>query len=256
MKKLMICVMCLIGCITMFIPCTQYAKTPKRRTSPGTAIFVMATPQTEFETEEKHIVLKRPEIDLDMHIPQFKNLPQKETQKTLNQLLYETAKARKEQAILLAKSYNKDLLKDGLSPILFEYKETYSIIPTIKPYVTVETNRYQYDGGAHGINELSYINWDIDTNKELFLKDLFKSNVNYIPLVNKLITEEINRRTALGEYFFSGSDGFQTIQETQPFYINQAGDLIIVFNVYEIAPYASGPIYIRLSSMELAPYLN
>ncbi len=256
MKKIMICVMCFIGCVTILIPCTQYAKTSKKKTSPGTAIFVMATPQTQFEIEEKHIVFKRPEIDLDIRIPQFKNLPEKETQKTLNQLLYEAANARKQQAILLAKAYNQDLLKDGLSPILFEYKETYSIIPTIKPYLTVETDRYQYYGGAHGINELSYINWNIDTNKAISLGDLFKSNVNYIPLVNKLITEEINRRAALGEYFFSGSNGFQTIQETQSFYINKVGDLIIVFNVYEIAPYASGPIYIRLSSMELAPYLN
>ena len=156
----------------------------------------------------------------------------------------------------LAKEYNKDIIKDGLSPILFEYLETYSVISTIKPYLTIETNRYQYSGGAHGINELSYINWNTETNKQVYIGDLFKKDVDYLQLINTLVKEEISRRSALGEYFFSGSDGFQTIQQTQSFYINKEGDLMIVFNVYEIAPYASGPIYIKLPLMKLAPYLN
>lgn len=256
MKKILIRAMCFIWCTAMLVPCTQYAKTTKRKTSPGTAIFVMATPQAEPIAEEQRIIIKKPEIHLDIRIPQFKNMQNEAVQKKLNHLLYKEANERKKQVVQLANEYNKDMIKDGLSPILFEYIETYTVIPTIKPYLTIETNSYQYSGGAHGINELSYINWNLETNKQVYIGDLFKNDVNYLQLVNALVKEEINRRIALGEYFFSGSDGFQTIRETQPFYFNKDGDLIIVFNVYEIAPYASGPIYINLSLTKLAPYLN
>ena len=252
----MICALCFIGCFTMLTASTQQAKTAKKKTSPGTAIFVMATPQIEPVIYEKHIVIERPEIHLDIRIPQFKDLPNGVSVKKLNYLLYKEANERKDGALGLAKEYNKDMLKDGLSPILFEYIETYSVISTIKPYLTIETNRYQYSGGAHGINELSYINWNTETNQQMAIGDLFKQNVDYLQLVNMLVKEEINRRSAQGEYFFSGSDGFESIRETQPFYINREGDLIIVFNVYEIAPYASGPIYIKLPLMKLVPYLN
>lgn len=256
MKKIMIKAMCFIGCVTMLIPYTQYAKSTHKRTSPGTAIFVMAIPQTEPEIEEKHIVVQKPEIHLEMRIPQFKNLQDHTAQKNLNHLLYTEAHTRKKQILQLAKQYNKDLIQDGLAPIVFEYTETYSIIPTIMPYYTVEINQYQYSGGAHGISELSYINWNAETNKLVQISDLFKKDVDYKQLVNTLVKEEINRREVNGEFFFSGSDGFQSIQENQPFYIDTNGDLIIVFNVYEIAPYASGAIYIRLLSSKLAPYLN
>lgn len=256
MKKMMICAMCFIGCVTMFVPSTHYVKANPKKTSPGTAIFVMAIPQIEPTIEEKRIIIKRPEIHLDIRIPQFKNMQDEANLKKLNQLLYKQANERKQQMFELAKEYNKDIIKDGLSPILFEYLETYSVISTIKPYLTIETNRYQYSGGAHGINELSYINWNTETNKQVYIGDLFKKDVDYLQLINTLVKEEISRRSALGEYFFSGSDGFQTIQQTQPFYINKEGDLMIVFNVYEIAPYASGPIYIKLPLMKLAPYLN
>ena len=124
------------------------------------------------------------------------------------------------------------------------------------PYYSIELHKYQYSGGAHGYNELSYINLNQETNQLILLKDLFKPNVNYIGISNELINQEIAQRRMSGEFFYSGSEGFQTIKEKQLFFINENGEIVIVFNEYEIAPYASGPIYIKLSKNKLQDYLK
>ena len=92
------------------------------------------------------------------------------------------------------------------------------------------------------------------TPPEIPLEDLFKEQVDYISIINEFVHQEIERRRLNGEFFFTGSDGFQTISMNQPFFINKNGDLVIVFNVYEIAPYASGAIYITIPADKISPY--
>ena len=42
--------------------------------------------------------------------------------------------------------------------------------------------------------------------------------------------------------FLDDKSGFKGVKEDQSFYINQNGNLVIVFGLYEIAPYSSGII--------------
>ena len=248
--------MYLIFCLMMCIPNIQYAKNAKSSRTPGTAIFVMATNEQNLIVNDKTFNVQNDGLKLNVHVPQFENLPNKDFQKQLNDTLLKEAKKRKKDMIALAKSYNKDFIQYGLTPVPFEYIETFSIIPSVYPYYTIELYKYQYSGGAHGISELSYINLNQQTSQLIRLKDLFKEQVDYIAVINEQVRQEIMRRQALGEFFFTGSDGFQTIKENQPFFINKDGNLVIVFNVYEIAPYASGAIYITINLNNLAPYLK
>lgn len=248
--------MYLIFCLMMCIPSIQYAKTTKNTRTPGTAIFVMATVEETPSVSDKNFNVQKYGLNLDMHIPQFNNLSDKVFEKQLNTRLIKEAIARKKEIINLAKSYNQDMIQDGLEPVPFEYIETFSVIPSIQPFYVVELYKYQYSGGAHGISELNYINLNLEENKMVTLADLFKENVDYIPLINESVRQEINRREQLGEFFFTGSDGFQTIKTNQPFLINKNGELVIVFNVYEIAPYASGAIYITIPLSHIRPYLK
>ncbi|MBE6023478.1 MAG: DUF3298 and DUF4163 domain-containing protein [Cellulosilyticum sp.] len=255
-KKNQVRAMYFIFCLMMCLPQMQYAKSAKNPRTPGTAIFVMATTQVSPSITDKTFTVKKDGLNLEMHIPQFSNLSNSDFEKQVNHYLLKEATKRKKAMIEMAKSYNKDFIKDGLTPIPFEYIETFSIIPTIYPYYTLELYQYQYSGGAHGISELSYINLNQEKNQLLNLADLFKEDVDYQSIVNELVKQEIERRQELGEFFFSGSDGFQSIGENRPFFINKDGDLVIVFNVYEIAPYASGPIYITIPRAKLIAYLK
>ena len=91
--------------------------------------------------------------------------------------------------------------------------------------------------------ERHYYNLNLDTDKEITLKDLLGDD--YINICNESIKKQIEQRMAEDEnnlYFgFGGDDtmqeaGFKTISDDTPFYINENGNPVIVFEKYEIAP--------------------
>lgn len=96
---------------------------------------------------------------------------------------------------------------------------------------------------AEAYNTSYYYNLDMKNEKEISLKELLGDD--YINTANASIKKQIEERTASDSSltYFDGSDGmegFTTIQPDTKFYINEAGNPVIVFDKYEIAPGAMG----------------
>ena len=90
---------------------------------------------------------------------------------------------------------------------------------------------------ASAYTEMYFYNIDIETGKNLNLRDVLGSN--YKEIVDEAIYEEIEERSKNPEniYFKKGEGGFEGIEnEYQKFYINSEGKVVIVFEKYEIAP--------------------
>lgn len=94
--------------------------------------------------------------------------------------------------------------------------------------------------------EAHYYNLDLATGKELTLKDLLGED--YVNICNQSIVAQIEKRLAEDTdnslvYWGFGSDaeepmieGFQSVDENTTFYINEAGNVVVTFEKYEIAP--------------------
>lgn len=95
--------------------------------------------------------------------------------------------------------------------------------------------------------ERHYYNLDLSTGKYLTLRDLLGED--YVALCNESIVAQIRQRIAEdeGQMFFGfGPDGeedeeldipgFTTVTDETKFYINGQGNVVIVFEKYEIAP--------------------
>jgi predicted secreted protein len=102
--------------------------------------------------------------------------------------------------------------------------------------LSLTVDYYQYTGGAHGITERRPYNIDLGTGQDLALKDLFTSNFDYRSVINKEISRQIDSNK---DMYFEGDMGFQGISEDQDYYL-QDDALVVVFQQYEIAPYAAG----------------
>lgn len=102
--------------------------------------------------------------------------------------------------------------------------------------LSLTVDYYQYTGGAHGMTERRPYNLDLSTGQTLALKDLFKENYDYRSVINSELRQQISNDEDL---YFSGDMGFQGISEDQDYYL-QDDALVIVFQQYEIAPYAAG----------------
>lgn len=96
---------------------------------------------------------------------------------------------------------------------------------------------YKSETLASAYTETFFYNIDIETGKNLNLKDLLGEN--YKDIVNEAIYNEIEERSkdSGNSYFTADEGGFAGItDEFQDFYINSSGKIVIVFPKYAIAP--------------------
>jgi len=110
-------------------------------------------------------------------------------------------------------------------------------------YISIYITYYSYTGGAHGTHYDLVYTFDLETQERIELKDLFKTDADYVAVINEKIDSQIQ---ALGEASleaggedWSPYDGFETIDPDQPFYLTD-DSLVVFFGLYEIAPYAAG----------------
>lgn len=247
MKKKIFKAMLYLLCIfTLISPIMAQAKTGKKD-KPGTAIFVMSDIPCIMATT-KHISKDLSTLYLDIKLPQLHGFSDTKFEKSLNHRFLKEGKSKATNAIHNAENYNKANLEDNIPPLKFEYLSNYTLIETVDPYFVIEFLDYEYSGGAHGLSTQKYVVLDTINNEEVSLSSLFKANAPYKEIINEEINRQIIARTAKGEFFFTGSDGFSGIKDNVQFYINKYGQLVIVFNVYEIAPYAAGVVEFPINS--------
>ena len=97
---------------------------------------------------------------------------------------------------------------------------------------------YKFAGGAHGDYEHVLYNIDMKNGKFISLSDLFKKNIDYKTVINEEIRKQIEELIKIDKQN-KGVYELEGISDKQKFYI-QDDNLVIYFDLYEIAPYAAG----------------
>ncbi|NLP51211.1 WG repeat-containing protein [Bacillus sp. RO1] len=166
--------------------------------------------------EEKY----RPNKDYLVYYPQIQGMKNKEAEKKVNEVL-------RTQSQIIPIPLDKQLD--------YNYTGDFSVQFYKKNLLILELNGYNYPfGAAHGMPTQIMVPIDISTGKIYELKDLFKSNSDYIKVLSDLVAEQIQENP--DNYF---PDSFKGIQPDQPFYVSSDA-LFLYFTPYEIAPYAAG----------------
>ncbi len=112
------------------------------------------------------------------------------------------------------------------------------------------TLRLMAFGETNEFNELYNYNIDLLTGNDIFLKNIFLPNVDYISLVSDFVNFNISKNP---ENYYENAN--VTIPEAQAFYITDEG-IMIYFAVDEIAPKETGipKFYMKFSDFE--SYIN
>ena len=84
-------------------------------------------------------------------------------------------------------------------------------------------------------NQIRYYNFDLKKGTLATLADVLGENYKHI--ADDAIRSQMEERKADGAVYF---DDFEGINEDTPFYINESGNPVIVFEAYEIAPGSEG----------------
>lgn len=158
-----------------------------------------------------------------VNYPKIEGLSNTAVQKTINSKL-----------LTIFTKYRKNLKEsDELSVF-----DTFHV-DQLKDILIINRNGYDYMfGGAHGMPLRDYFMIDVKTGEFYQLKDLFKTNVNYVTTLSKIITKKIQavNKTDAGAFFEASYHG---ISKDQKFYLKNE-KLIIYFENGEIASYAAG----------------
>ena len=104
------------------------------------------------------------------------------------------------------------------------------------------------------MQEYQTFNLDLSSGRDITLQDLFGKD--YEDTINTSVRRQIKERTEQNENasYFDGAMGFQGIRKNQPFYIDDKGNVVIIFEKYSIAPGYMGTQEFQIPCSELHKY--
>lgn len=175
---------------------------------------------------------------INAKIPALENTGNTELEKRINYEIMLKINGILEEVNQRAAEYKKAVIKTGGKEedyipinIIIDYKVGY-MSDEIVSFMILKTETL-----ASAYTEMYFYNIDIETGKELNLRDVFGSN--YKEIIDEEIYKQIEERSKNPDniYFTKEEGGFEVIEnEYQKFYINEKGRIVIVFEKYEIAP--------------------
>jgi hypothetical protein len=123
-----------------------------------------------------------------------------------------------------------------------DYSITFHQDCTISLYI----DQYEYAGGAHGLTVRFSDTWSLQQNKRMELNELFPQSINYQDFIIQTINRQIELEKENGNSMYF-EDYLRLVNvnfKPNNFYLTKEG-IVIYFQQYEIAPYASGlPIFV------------
>ena len=172
--------------------------------------------------------------------PKIEGLLNKELENKLNNEFKENS-----QAVIAAfEKEIKELQKDFGDDFHMGVDANYVVRTDNDNILAIDT----YIVNLVGSSSTKHSFYTIDKKKETLieLKGLFKDNADYITPISEYIISEMKKENQAGTGgFWIGNedelvDGFEQIKEDQSFFINDAGNIVICFDKYEVAPGAYG----------------
>lgn len=102
-------------------------------------------------------------------------------------------------------------------------------------------DQYEYAGGAHGLTYRYSDTWDLTRSRRMDLIDFFPNRSDYKEIIYQNIIHQIDNQIYAGSGMYFDNYEQLVIENFKPknFYLTPEG-LLIYYQQYEIAPYASG----------------
>ncbi|WP_108245796.1 DUF3298 and DUF4163 domain-containing protein [Muricauda brasiliensis] len=178
------------------------------------------------------------------------------------------------EEIISIMSFSEDRTIDTMDKALQSFTDSYKELKTKFPdeiqweatidgevvyedenIVTLMLNSYSFTGGAHGYASTSYLNFDKPTGKELENAELFADYEGF----EDFAEEKFRKQEEIPAGKNINATGFMF--EGDSFHLsNNVGytteGLQLIYNQYEVASYADGPIVLVLPYNEVNPFLE
>lgn len=138
----------------------------------------------------------------------------------------------------LVEKFKADMVQQGYSGLDISYE---TMTDTDKWFTLAI---YAVETKASGYEFRKYYQIDKTTGQMANLEDLFKESTDYVTIISDEVKKQMKQQVDTGAsmYWLEGTDGindteaFRTIKDDQNFYLNKDGNIVIVFDEYEVGP--------------------
>ena len=132
----------------------------------------------------------------------------------------------------------------------YNLRKTARVIYNRNKILSVACQIYQYTGGVHGNHDMEYLHFDMNTGMLFGIDELFDKNnkVNLFNLVSDKL-EEMKKEKK--EVLFEEAK----IEDIDKFYFDKSY-FCFVYDPYELGPYSSGFIEIKIPKSKIKPLLK
>ena len=186
-----------------------------------------------YETEDEDLKISVEIPSIEMISEDFSDL-----EKSVNEEILRLCEQYAQEARTRAEEYRKAFLDTGgteeeWAAHNIEIRVWYEVKSQTENYLSVAIIGTENWNNAN--NQIRHYNFDLKKGTLATLADVLGEN--YKQIADDAIRSQMEERKADGAVYF---DDFEGINEDTPFYINESGNPVIVFEAYEIAPGSEG----------------
>ena len=132
---------------------------------------------------------------------------------------------------------------------------TYEVTRLDTSVLSVKGFSYDFEGGAHGYAAEWGSTIDLKSGAELSLSQLAADPNGFVNKTLEIVLEDLGGRREEEELFDAYESYVEEHIEETSWYLDAEG-IVLVYTPYEIGPYASGSITVRVSYDEVAEYMK
>ncbi len=152
-----------------------------------------------------------------------------------------------EYANQLIAEYEKQVAEDQAGDGHYSVTSSYDVVTDNDEYLSLRINTTVVM--ASGAEYVKIFTIDKETGNVVSLKDLMKDKADYITAISDNIKKQMEEQMAADDskmYFYNTGedsvDEFNQITGDESFYFNENGEIVIVFDEYEVAPGYMGAV--------------
>lgn len=175
-------------------------------------------------------------FNIEIEMPILSGLKDEDFEFDENNALSETVMAYAENIKQMA----LDIKEEGYLTSPYYVGVHYTVLMQNDTYLSIEVNYNEYTGGAHGNYYSDYLIYDLEAETRLTLRDIVKTDVDYMQVINDALLEAVEDKRSRFEYGDVIHSWYEGVEEETLSFSLQTDGLGIHFQPYEIGPYPEG----------------
>lgn len=166
-------------------------------------------------------------FNIEIELPILSGLKDQEFELDENKALSESVMTYAENIKQMA----LDIQEEGYLSSPYYVGVNYVVLMQNSSYLSIEVNYDEYTGGAHGNYYSDYLIYDLESETRLRLKDIVKSDTDYMEVINQAVLEAIEEKEGILDMAMHSIVGMRAWKKRPCLFLSKQMALVFIFSL-------------------------